>query len=99
MLDALKAYRKSKGKPHPIEAKALPMPRGCADIMRHFNVISRGRPLSAGGWMPIPISEIEAWARLRQITFKPWQLDALLRLDHVWLSVMAAKTHDFEDDD
>ena len=98
MLDALKAWRMAKGTPHPIEAKALPMPEGCAEIMRHFNVISRGRPLSAGGWMPIPISEIEAWARLRGITFKTWQLDALLRLDHVWLQVMGQKGHPFEDD-
>ncbi len=47
--------------------------------------------------LPLPWHEIDAWCRVMQVTLKTWELDAILRLDHVWLAVMAETGHPFDD--
>lgn len=36
---------------------------------------------------------------MMQIRLRPWEIDALLRLDRVWLMTMSEKGHPFEDVD
>lgn len=37
----------------------------------------------------IPLTEIEAWCRLRHIRLTDWELDAILAMDNAVLSVWA----------
>jgi hypothetical protein len=69
-------------------------------LLGWFTQLSRGRVIHEfGGFGAIPWMEIDAWARLMRIRPKAWEIDALLRLDRVWMSVMAEKGHSFEDAD
>jgi hypothetical protein len=62
-------------------------------------MVGRARQVATWGFMPISWQEIDAWARRMKLDPKTWEIDALLRLDRVWLSVMAEKGHPFEDAD
>lgn len=75
------------------------MPEHHAYLLNWFNLINRGRPIHEFGFAPLPWVEIDAWARMMRIVPKVWEIDALLRLDRVWLSVMSEKGHPFEDSD
>lgn len=79
--------------------KQPPEPTRLTYLFRIFNMAGRGRPLSPGGWMPLPISEIDATARLLSIRLRPWEIDGLLRLDDAWRKVMSEQGHSFEDGD
>jgi len=43
------------------------------------------------GWGPVALSyvEIEAWSRLHHVKLDPWELDAILRLDSLFLASCA----------
>jgi hypothetical protein len=72
---------------------APPMPRQLFYVYEWFNLVSRGRKeIAALTWI-----EIDAWARLQQVEFEPWEIDILLRLDRVWLSVCQEKGNPFEE--
>jgi hypothetical protein len=47
--------------------------------------------------MAVPMSEWLATATLLRITLQPWEVDALVRLDGVWRTVMHDKNHTFDD--
>ncbi len=53
--------------------------------------------MGAAGFLPLPWSEIDAFARLQHITFRPWELDVITTIDDEWLAVMSRKTVTAED--
>jgi hypothetical protein len=68
-------------------------PRQLFYLYDWFNLISRGRyEVAALNW-----SEIDAWCRLSQVQLEPWEIDVILSLDRVWLSVCNEKGHPFEE--
>lgn len=77
--------------------KAPPPPLAHVYLIGFLNIISRGRHRDETGWLPIPLTEYDAFARLMGIRLRPWELNALLRLDNVWREVMAEDGHSFED--
>lgn len=54
-----------------------------------FLDLNGSRP-SGMGVSGIPLTEIEAWCRLRRITLTDWELDTLIGMDNVVLSAWAA---------
>jgi hypothetical protein len=69
------------------------MPRQLFYVYEWFNLVSRGRKeITALTW-----SEIGAWARLQQVELEPFEIDIILRLDRVWLSVCQEKGNPFEE--
>lgn len=52
-----------------------------------------------GGWLPVPLTEIAALEQLLDIRLKRHELDGLLRLDAVWITVMQEIGHPFQDED
>jgi len=40
--------------------------------------------VGAAGFLPLPWSEIDAFARLQHITFRPWELDVITTIDDEW---------------
>jgi hypothetical protein len=59
--------------------------------MRWFWDLNMGRGVSQVGYLGLPATEIAAWANLRRIRLREWELDALRRLDATFLAVMAEK--------
>lgn len=70
---------------------------GVEYLLRYFNMLRR--PLSMGGWLPVPLTEIAALEQLLDIRLKRHELDGLLRLDAVWITVMQEIGHPFQDED
>lgn len=56
-----------------------------------FQQVGRARPISQVGFLPITWESIRAWADLMRIRPKPWELEILLRLDDLWLSIQSRK--------
>lgn len=58
-------------------------------LWRWFGEISLAR--GSSGWGPLPISymEIDAWSRLTSTVLEPWEVDAIRRLDMIYLSAQA----------
>lgn len=52
-----------------------------------FLALSNKRGKGDCGFLPITFSEIEAWARLQNITVSQYWLDVIEMLDWLWLSV------------
>jgi hypothetical protein len=50
-----------------------------------------------GGFLAIPWHDIDSWSRLYAVRLKSWELDALTKLDDLWLAVMRMKNVTIED--
>jgi hypothetical protein len=90
LRDAFKAYRRMKHRPHPDEREPVRKPEAVFYLYRWFQEIARGRPVGGMGvFMPIPPSEILAWATLRRITLQGWEMEAVMALDGAFLASVA----------
>lgn len=89
LRDAFRSYRIATKRPHPMEARMPRRPRALFYLYEWFLQLSRSRPVSHVGFLPIPCTEIEAWGRLYRIRPAVWELDVLAKLDDVWLETMS----------
>lgn len=67
------------------------MPRAAQYLLDWFWELNLGRGVSQAGYLGLSSVEIVAWATLRQVTLRDWELDAIRQLDSKFLSVMAEK--------
>lgn len=58
-------------------------------LWEYYNQLSITRQNYGWGPTALTYQEIEAWSRLRHVVLDPWELDALLMLDSIFLSVSA----------
>lgn len=70
------------------------LPEGLDFIWAVFFELCSGRT-SGFGLNPLSWTDIKAWSDLHAIRLQPWELDALKRLDAVWLRAM----HDGQKDE
>jgi len=90
--DALKMYKRRTGRDHPDAICPVKCPPSMAYLWSWFWQVSAGRSIAAmGGVLPIPPSEILAWAQLRQVTFEVWELEVLNRLDVAFVRMASKK--------
>jgi hypothetical protein len=59
-------------------------------VWEAFNEISRSRQAGFGP-SPLLFSEMESWARLNGIDLELWEIDAICRLDVLWMRVINAR--------
>lgn len=89
MRDAFAAFERANfGRKHP-EDISEPLEPELQYIMRWFWELHCGRPIGQSGFLPIPSTEILAWAQLHRTDPRPWELRALRALDSTFLRVMA----------
>lgn len=67
------------------------LPEHAAHVWRWFHDLHHSRTSNGFGPNPIPYAEIDAWARLTGTHPKPWEVNALKRMDLIYLEVNAAK--------
>ena len=79
------------GRPHPQEKLPLPFPKGLEYLWRWFCELEGSRPFADGAMLPIPASEILAWATLARVRPRPWELSILRALDATALKVAMEK--------
>lgn len=65
------------------------LPRGVVGVWNAFAQLSAGRGGGGFGAGSITFSEIEAFVRLTGHTLDPWEVDAIRRLDDLYLAAQA----------
>lgn len=65
------------------------MPLCCRYLWDWWLEISAGRPVSQGGLLPVPATEIRAWEQLRRVELEPWEVDVIRSLDALYLRINA----------
>jgi hypothetical protein len=88
---AFRSYHKHTGKKHPEDAWDYEVPRAAQYLLEWFWELNMGRAVSQAGYLGLSSVEIVAWATLRRISLRDWELDAIRQLDSKFLSVMAEK--------
>ena len=85
--DAFRQYQRARGVRHPLDTGGEPLPSVAAYVLEWFWEIAAGRPIGPSGPLPVPSMEIAAWAALRGIQLRGWEVRALRLLDAKWLEV------------
>ena len=62
-------------------------PRFGAELWSAFAEISGSRPQGMGGACGIPLTEIEAWCRLYNVSLSPWEIGTIKAMDAAVVSV------------
>jgi hypothetical protein len=89
--DAFRSYRRQAGKRHQDDNWDYEVPAAAQYLLDWFWELNMGRGISQAGYLGLSAVEIQAWASLRQIRLRDWELDALRQLDAKFLQVMAEK--------
>lgn len=90
--DAFVSYRKETGKAHPEDRDYIEPPVTMLYLYSWFWEIGQGRPCGPEGTaLPIPPSELLAWATLGGHTLTEWELQSIRALDGAFLKVAAEK--------
>ena len=70
------------------EVEAIPEPPvELAYLLGWYRELDGARVCTGMGLSPLAWRDIEAWARLRHVTLRPWELDLLMALDATWMAV------------
>lgn len=80
------AFERHTGKKHP-ESIGPTCPPEVLYILEWFWEMCAGRPVTMGGYLPLPSMEIAAWCALNRVSLHPWELKALRQLDNAFLRV------------
>ncbi len=87
----MRLYERETGRRHPRQEEVPPIPQQLAYLLEWFWEINCGRPVSMGGYLPLPSVEIAAWCGLKGVRLKIWEVDALRSIDAVFLQVVHEK--------
>tara|TARA_R110000744_G_scaffold372117_1_gene483610 strand:+ start:676 stop:981 length:306 start_codon:yes stop_codon:yes gene_type:complete len=66
-------------------------PTAISYIWTAFTRLSNRRNSGMNGAEAITFDQIKAWKELTQSNFRPWEIEALLKLDEVYLNVARKK--------
>lgn len=72
-------------------ADAPPLPECAAHLWAYFWELSRSRSHNGFGYLALQYVDIEAWSRLTKQTLDPWELNAIVKLDALYLESLAKK--------
>jgi hypothetical protein len=70
---------------------APPLPENAAHLWAYFWELSRARSHNGFGYLALQFTDIEAWSRMTRQKLDPWELNAILRLDSLYLESLAKK--------
>lgn len=70
----------------PEELETPPCPENAAYLLGYFDELSSGRQVGMG-LSPVSFSDMMAWSNLKKVELEPWEVDALKRLDMLFMSV------------
>jgi len=62
------------------------LPPHAAHLWEYFTELSRKRVMGFNGPASLQFVDIEAWGRLKRVRLDPWELDAILTLDDLFLA-------------
>lgn len=79
--DHYEAVARAKGLKKPV---APPLPPELRHLWQTFLELHRARPAGFGP-SPICFAEIDAWQRLKRWPLEPWEVEAIRKLDDLWL--------------
>ena len=91
LREAFASFERARGKKHPEDVSPDPLPREVAYVMEWFWELHSCRPVGPAGFLPVPASEILAWAQLHRTQPRPWELHVLRALDSAFLKIMGEK--------
>jgi hypothetical protein len=89
--DAIRTFERETGRKHRAAEEAPPIPQEMSYLLEWFWEINCGRPVSMGGYLPLPSTEMLAWATLKRVVLKRWEVDALRSMDAAFLTVIHEK--------
>lgn len=72
-------------------ANAPAIPESVAYLWAYFWELSRARSNNGFGPLALQYSDIEAWTRLTRQKLDPWELNAIVSLDALYLESLAKK--------
>ena len=90
--EAFRKFRQHSGRKHEDDNWDYQVPPAARYLLEWFWELTAGRPAGPSGWLGLPATEIEAWAALRRIVMRPWELDAIRALDAKFLEVMGERS-------
>jgi hypothetical protein len=91
LRDEFRLYREQVGRRHADDRPSIKPPQELFDLWGWFQEIASGRPIAgAGALLPVPPSEIMAWATLRRVVLADWEVDAIGLLDGAYIRTMNA---------
>ena len=67
-------------------ADAPPLPRGCVLLWSDFLALHGTRGSSGMGPARIGFVEIDAWQRVNEVRFEPWEIEAIRRADNAYMA-------------
>lgn len=90
--DAFQSYRRQTGKQHPEDKSHVTAPTELLYLWSWYWELAQGRPIGPEGvQLPVPSSEIAAWAGLAGVRLADWELMAVRALDAAYLRVSTEK--------
>ncbi|CAB4139429.1 hypothetical protein UFOVP346_46 [uncultured Caudovirales phage] len=72
----------------PEALKGSEFPELMENVWSVFLFLNATRGQGTNGVLPISYQEIKAWAELTQRELSPWEVDAITRLDRVYMRVI-----------
>lgn len=91
LLVHLQLASEKSGKLHPMLANGPTLPKGAKQLWDEFLQLHGSRGSSGWGPQRITFVDIDAWQRVNGVTFEPWEISAIRKLDDIWLSEFAPK--------
>jgi hypothetical protein len=64
------------------------MPEDLEYLWAVFVELSNSRGVGQTGAESITLSNIYNWSQLKRVVLSPWEIDTIIRLDHLWLKIL-----------
>jgi len=87
----LEDVEKMTGETHPMTKDKPVLPPECLPTWRAFCSMSGRRSYGMNGPMPVSFLEMDAYQRVTGDTLRPWQIEAIERIDGIWLEEASKK--------
>lgn len=91
LIDHLRFVEKKTGKVHDLIANGPAMPRGCSQLWSDFLELHGSRGSTGFGAARITFADLKAWQDVRGVRLDAWEIDAIRKVDSMWLSDFAPK--------
>jgi hypothetical protein len=91
LIEHLRSVERQTGKVHPLVANGPTMPRGCSQLWVDFLELHGSRGSTGFGAARITFTDLKAWQDVRGVRLDAWEIDAIRKVDSLWLSDYAPK--------
>ena len=90
MRSHYESVQKQTGQPQP-ELLLPPFPHLAEGVWRKFLSAAQGRRTGLDGAEPLTYSDLESWKSATGWPLREWEVEAVMRLDRVWIAEMRKK--------